>query len=173
MMVMGLYVYVEHIHPGHGRRWFNADAIALAKGAYWDATNGVIVTPQDEALSEAVTENWWETDDLANAPGDGEEEPPTRPDEGATREEPAITGDDEMLDHKFNDGKTVASYGNRLAPQIHVSTKDPASISAVTWDSDKSSLQQELAATQAKLKQMEEQIRLVMTKSALTTNMTN
>jgi hypothetical protein len=160
MMVMGLYVYVEHIHPGHGRRWFNADAIALAEGAYWDAINGVIVTPQDEALSEAVTENWWETDDLANAPGDGDE-PPTRPDEGATREEPAITGDEEMLDHKFDDGKTVASYGNRLAPQIHVSTKDPASISAVTWDSDKSSLQQELAATQAKLKRMEEQMSAV------------
>ena len=100
---------MEHIYPGQGRKWFNADAIALSEGAYWDKDSGVIVTPHNEALSEAVREDWWERDDLANAPGDGDKEVPTRLDEGYGRMEPAITGDDDMLDHKFDDGKMVAS----------------------------------------------------------------
>jgi hypothetical protein len=91
-MVMGLYACIKHIHLGKGCYWFNANTIPLAKHAYWDAINGVSFTSLDEALSDkAVTQNWWETDDLADEPGKGEEEFPTRPDKGYTREQLAIT----------------------------------------------------------------------------------
>ncbi len=67
-----------------------------------------------------------------NVPGDGVKEVLTRLVEGFMREESAITGDDDMLDHKFDDGgKTVASYGNCFTPNINVPTKNAASIPAV------------------------------------------
>jgi hypothetical protein len=31
MMIMGMYVYIEHLDPGQGRYWFNAEAIKLAE----------------------------------------------------------------------------------------------------------------------------------------------
>jgi hypothetical protein len=41
---------------------FNAEAIELAEGTYWDDKHGVTVAPQDQALSETVDEGWWEMD---------------------------------------------------------------------------------------------------------------
>jgi hypothetical protein len=159
MMIMGLFVYVEHLDPGQGRYWFNAEAIELAEGAYWDDKRGVIVAPQDQALSEAVAEGWWETDELVN--DHGEDEVPTRP-EGGQGNAPAITDDDEMLDHKFDDGKTVGSVGHQLSPRMDSQMIDasakPDSISAVSFESEHEELQQELAATQEKLRRMEAQI---------------
>jgi hypothetical protein len=157
MMIMGMYVYVEHLDPGHGRYWFNAKAIELAEGAYWDAQKGVIVSPQDQALSEAVAKEWGETDELVN--DNGEEH--TGPDniEDLT---PAITGNDGMLDHKFDDGKTMASVGNVFTPRMETHKIDagtrPDSISAVSFGSENEKLQQELVAMQAKLKKMEAQM---------------
>mgnify|MGYP000285070156 CR=1 FL=1 len=82
MMIMGLYIYIEHLDPGQERYWFNAKAIELAEGAHWDAHKGVIVSPQDQALSEDVAEEWWETNELVNDHG-----------EERTRPQPARTMD--------------------------------------------------------------------------------
>ena len=137
MMIMGLYVYIEHMEPGQGRYWFNAEAIELAEGAHWDADKGVIVSPDEQALAEAVAENWWETDDLVN---DHSEDPevPTRPDKG-----PTITADDNMMDHKFDDGKTVGSVGIQT---INSATIDipPDSISETTLVSENEQLKERL-----------------------------
>jgi hypothetical protein len=82
MMIMGMYIYMEHLDPGQGRYWFNAEAIELAEGAYWDAQKRVIISPQDQALSEDVAEEWWETNELVNDHG-----------EERTRPQPARTMD--------------------------------------------------------------------------------
>jgi hypothetical protein len=70
LMIMGMYAYMEHLDAGQGRYWFNAEAIELAEGAYWDAQKRVIISPQDQALSEAVAEEWWETNELVNDHGE-------------------------------------------------------------------------------------------------------
>jgi hypothetical protein len=111
MMVMGMYVFAEHHYPGQDRNCFKADAIAMAEGAFWDAENGVSVTPQDHVLQAAAAEDWWETDDLVM----GEHiakltETPTR-----HLEQPVITADPDMMEYKNDGGKTVASLGWRPA----------------------------------------------------------
>jgi hypothetical protein len=58
MMIMGLYVYVEHHYKGQGRKWFKADAIILAEGSLWNSESGAIVTPQDHVLQAAAAEDW-------------------------------------------------------------------------------------------------------------------
>jgi hypothetical protein len=95
MMIMGLYVYVEHHYKGQGCKWFKADAIALSEGSFWNSETGVIVTLQDHILQAAAAEDWWETDDLVT----GENEDPvdaccpTR-----CFEQPAITADPDMME---------------------------------------------------------------------------
>jgi hypothetical protein len=64
MMIMGLYMFVEHHYKGQGRKWFKADAIALAEGSFWNSITGVIVTPQDHVLQAVAAEDWWEMDSL-------------------------------------------------------------------------------------------------------------
>jgi 2-methylaconitate cis-trans-isomerase PrpF len=97
---------------------------------------------------------------LVNDQGEAETAP-TRPDNGYDTA-PAITGDDDMLDHKFDDGKTVASVGNAFSSRMEAHTIDvgtkPDSISAVSFGSENEELQQELVATQAKLRKMEVQM---------------
>jgi hypothetical protein len=74
-----------------------------------------------------------------------EDKAPTRPDTGYNLP-PAITGDDDMLDHKFDDGKTVASVGNAFSPRTGAQTIDagtkPDSILAVSFGSENEELQQ-------------------------------
>jgi hypothetical protein len=144
MMIMGLYVYIEHMDPGQGRYWFNAETVELAEGAYWDAEKGVIVSPDDQALADAVAESWWKTDDLVNDHG---EDPvvPTRPDKG-----PAITADDNMMDHKFDDGKTVGSAGIQLSNRATIATI-PDSISETTLASENEQLKERLMKLEALL----------------------
>jgi hypothetical protein len=165
MMIMGMYVFVEHHYPGQGRKWFKADAIALVEGAFWDADNGVIVTPQDHVLQAAAAEDWWETDDLVMGEDvTGSTEAPTR-----RFEQPAITADPDMMVYKNDGGETVASFGRRRAysdvdeddDATETAVEDPEeekSVSAVTWDSDQTELQAKLAATEDKLKRMEAQL---------------
>jgi hypothetical protein len=91
-----------------------------------------------------------ETDELVNNNGE-EDTNRTRPDNGEDLA-PATTGNDDMLDHKFDDGKTVASVGNVFSPRMETRTIDagrkPDSISAVSFGSENQELQQELVAMQ-------------------------
>jgi hypothetical protein len=177
MMIMGMYVFVEHHYKGQGRKWFKADAIALAEGSFWDPGNGVIVTPQDHVLQAAAAEDWWETDDLVTGEHvDPVEERPTR-----RFEQPAITADPDMMEYKNDGGETVASFGKRrpytdeddeddaataTAEQAVEARDEEKSVSAVTWDSDPTELQAKLAATEEKLRRMEEQLRKANVQSA-------
>jgi hypothetical protein len=109
MMIMGMYVFVKHHYPEQGQKWFKADDIALAEGAFWDAENKVTVTPQDHVLQAAAAEDWWETEDLVTGKHMAElTETPTR-----RLEQPAITADLDMMEYKNEGGKTVASFGKR------------------------------------------------------------
>jgi hypothetical protein len=146
MMIMGMYVYIKHLDPGQGQYWFNAKAIKLAEGAYWDAQKGVIVSSQDQALSEAVAEEWWETNELVNNQGE-EDKALTRPDNGYELA-PAITGDNSMLEHKFDDGKALlmlaTHFPPRWEPRLSTQAKKTDSISAVSCGSENEELHQEL-----------------------------
>jgi hypothetical protein len=88
-------------------------------------------------------------------------------------EHPAITADPDMMEYKNDGGKTVASFGKKRAytEDDHEDDEAPAtaedvaavceeerSVSAVTWDSDPAELQAKLAATEEKLRCMEEQL---------------
>jgi hypothetical protein len=90
-----------------------------------------------------------------------EDKAPTRPDTGYDLP-PAIKGVDNMLDHKFDDGKTIASVRNAFSPRTGTQTIDagtkPDSILVVSFGSENEELQQELVATQAKLRKMEAQM---------------
>ena len=178
MMIMGLYVYVEHHYKGQGRKWFKANAIALVEGSFWNSESGAIVTPQDHVLQAAAAEDWWETDELVT--GENEDPVDSRP----TRrfEQPVITADPEMMEYKNDGGETVASFGKRRAyteadeedDEATATTEDVVavreedkSVSAVTWDSNPSELQAKLAATEEKLRRMEEMLAKAKVHSAV------
>jgi uncharacterized protein affecting Mg2+/Co2+ transport len=78
-----------------------------------------------------------------------------------------------MMEYKNDGGETVASFGRRWAyteedeeeDEVTATTKvvaavqeEEKSVSAVTWDSDPTKLQAKLAATEEKLRLMEEQL---------------
>jgi hypothetical protein len=110
IMIMGMYAFVEHHYPGQGCKWFKADAIVLAEGAFWDAENGVIATPQDHVLQAEAAEDWWETGDLVTGEHRAKlTETPTR-----RLEQPAITADPDRIEYKNDGGKTVASFGKSI-----------------------------------------------------------
>ncbi len=113
--------------------------------------------------------DWWETDELVT--GENEDPVDSRP----TRrfEKPVITADPEMMEYKNDGGETVASFGKRRAfteaddedDEATATTEDVVavreedkSVSAVTWDSNPSELQAKLAATEEKLRRMEEML---------------
>jgi hypothetical protein len=171
MMIMGLYVFVEHHYKGQGRKWFKAGAIGLTEGSFWNSKIGVIVTPQDHVLQAAAAEDWWETDDLVT----GENEVPVNACPRRRFEQPAIMADPDMTEYKNEGSETVvASFGRRRAyteddedkeDELTATTKvlaavrkEEKTISAITWDSDPTELQAKRAATEEKLRLMEEQL---------------
>ncbi len=86
-----------------------------------------------------------------------------------------------MMEYKNDGGETVASFGKRrpytdeddeddaataTAEQAVEARDEEKSVSAVTWDSDPTELQAKLAATEEKLRRMEEQLRKANVQSA-------
>jgi hypothetical protein len=160
---------VEHHYKGQLCKWFKADAIALAEGSFWNSDTEVIVTPQDHVLQAAAAEDCWETDDLVM----GENEDPVDARPTQRFEQPAITAAPDMMEYKNDGSKTVASFGKRRAYTEDDNEDDKAAATAedmaavreeeksvyvVTWDSDPTELQAKLAATEEKLRRMEDQL---------------